>query len=214
MGINGTKVIIGCLGSVSNSKAWSGSRWTIWFPKAHSKLLYITSIGLCFNKSIVSIIISTKPKRKLKENMSLRHRLELQTSVGRGCMRSQTLLSLKKDTLVPIKRNLKTKQDTSALQRSSKLSFQSRRETQGLLIIFFSLSTVPLTQGEATASAISPRSGTCVLHPTFQGAELYLKGWSLSHDSEHKCKPTYCRMSEGNQQQSMRHRACSSPALP
>lgn len=152
--------------------------------------------------------------------MSLRHTLELQTSVGRGCMRSQTLLSLKKDTLprlhhlVPIKRNLKTKQDTSALQRSSKLSFQSRRETHGLLIIFFSLSTVPLTQGEATASAISPRSGTCVLHPTFQGAELYLKGWSLSHDSEHKCKPAYCRMSEGNQQQSMRHRACSSPALP
>lgn len=135
------------------SVPWSGSRWTVWFPKAHSTLQYITSIGLCFNKSIVWIIISRKSKRKLKENMTLRLTLEL-----------QTFLSLKRDTLprllhpAPIKRNLKIKQNTSALQTSSKLPFQSRQETQGLLIIFFSLSKVPLTQGEATASTVSPRS--------------------------------------------------------
>lgn len=153
------------------SVPWSGSRWTVWFPKAHSTLQYITSIGLCFNKSIVWIIISRKSKRKLKENMTLRLTLEL-----------QTFLSLKRDTLprllhpAPIKRNLKIKQDTSALQTSSKLPFQSRQETQGLL--FSSYSFLSARRHSLRAKQQLPpslqgvmESGTCVLPPTFQGAE-------------------------------------------
>lgn len=158
------------------------------------------------------IIISRKSKRKLKENMTLRLTLEL-----------QTFLSLKKDTLprllhpAPIERNLKIKQDTSSLQTSSKLPFQSRRETQGLLIIIFSPSTVPLTQGEAAASTVSPRSDEewDVRSTSYvSGGRALPEGWSLSHDSEHKCKPAYCRMSEDSQQWSVRHRTCSSAALP
>lgn len=150
--------------------------------------------------------------------MSLRHTLELQTSVGRGCMRSQTLLSLKKDTLtrldhlVPIKRNLKMKQDTlpsRGAPNSHSKAGEKRKDFSSYSFLSAQYHSLREKQQLLPSLQGVMENGMCVLHPTFQGAEHYLEGWSLSHDSEHKCKPAYCRMGEGNQQQSMHHRTCS-----